>query len=91
MRESEMEAPIFTFQSRWKEELVCTCALGSFVLEMPMGVLSVYFPTESAWRHNAPSWARAHWAGIQKQLDQWCRQNKIPLYIDETAHVYECG
>lgn len=39
----------FTFQTRWKEELVCSCPLGKVVLEMPMGVASVYILTELAW------------------------------------------
>jgi hypothetical protein len=40
----------FNFAPRWKEELVCLCALGSFVLEMPIGVTSVYLPTEDVKR-----------------------------------------
>ncbi len=39
----------FKFQPRWKEELVVTGDGGQFILELPMGVLSAYLPTESAW------------------------------------------
>lgn len=27
----------FEFRPQWKEELVCSCALGSVTLDMPMG------------------------------------------------------
>lgn len=77
------------FRARWKEELVCTSRLGSFVLEMPMGILSVYFPTEDAWRERAPDWAAPHWAEILSELEAWCAASEIPLYIDESAQVYE--
>jgi hypothetical protein len=83
-----MTAPTFTFQPRWKEELVCRSALGTFILEMPMGIVSVYVPTESSWKQRAPAWARNHWDTVYVQLQAWCRANKIPLHIDESAGVY---
>jgi len=55
-----MRSPALTFQPRWKEELVCSCELGSFVVEMPMGVLSVDFPDEENWLTQAPVWAQPH-------------------------------
>lgn len=81
-------APYMTFQPRWKEELVCTSAAGSFILEMPMGVVSVYYPTEEAWAHRAPEWALPHWSEIQRQLRAWCSAQRIPLYIDDNAQVW---
>ena len=45
----------FTFQARWKEELVCTGPGGSFILELPMGVLSAYLPTEESWKEKTPN------------------------------------
>jgi hypothetical protein len=48
---------MFQFKPRWKEELVVSGPGGSFVLELPMGVLSAYLPTEETWRSKAPAWA----------------------------------
>jgi hypothetical protein len=77
-----------TFCPRWKEELVCSCDYGTFVLEMPMGVTSVYFPPQEAWAVRAPDWAKPYWLEIHQQLMEWCVSESIPLYIDETADVY---
>jgi len=74
----------FTFSPRWKEELLCSCALGSFVLEMPMGVVSVYLPSEKNWLAAAPEWAKPHWGLLETQLRQWCEQKGIPFHVDET-------
>jgi hypothetical protein len=82
-----MTVPAFTFQPRWREELVCGSPAGSFILEMTMSTLAVYYPTESAWQKRAPAWAAPHWAAIRAQLEAWCGKNKIPLHIDETASV----
>jgi len=80
--------PVFKFQARWKEELICSSSHGSFILEMPMGIVSVYLPTESVWERVAPEWAKTFWETIHKQLSEWCVKEKIPLYIDESANVY---
>jgi hypothetical protein len=78
----------FTFQPRWKEELVCSSASGTFVLEFPMGVPTVYLPDENRWKEVAPSWAVEHWPALNSQLKSWCDQNKIEFMIDRTANVY---
>lgn len=78
----------FTFQPRWKEELVCTHVGGSFVLELPMGILSAYLPTEEVWKVKAPAWARDLWPELKTQLEAWCRANEADFYIDESADVY---
>ena len=83
-----MKTLTFSFSPRWKEELVCSCALGSFLLEMPMGITSVYFPTESAWQQKAPEWARPYWTKINEQLARWCARQTIPLYVKDDAAVY---
>jgi hypothetical protein len=67
----------FTFQPRWKEELVCTGPGGSFVLELPMGVLSAYLPSEVAWRSKAPAWARELWPVLKVELEAWCEKNNV--------------
>lgn len=78
----------FTFQPRWKEELVCSCTLGEFVLEMPMGVPSVYIPTEPAWLDLAPTWARPYWSSVYVQLATWCASHGFPLHVDSSASIF---
>jgi hypothetical protein len=80
---------MFSFSPRWKEELVCEGAGGSFVLELPMGVLSAYLPTEAAWTETGPPWARDLWPQLRTELEAWCDANDARLYIDATARVFE--
>jgi hypothetical protein len=79
--------PPVQFQPRWKEELVCTLAGQSFVVELTMGVLTVYFPTQAKWEVAAPAWAKPQWARVHQDLTQWCAQQKIPLRITDDAWV----
>jgi hypothetical protein len=78
----------FKFQPRWKEELVCTGPGGSFLLELPMGILSAYLPTEAVWLEKAPSWASALWPVLSSELEAWCIENKARFIIDASASVY---
>jgi hypothetical protein len=78
----------FRFQPRWKEELVVTGSGGSFVLELPMGVLSAYLPTEAEWRRRGPGWAISLWPILKSELEAWCHENGAALYIDASADVY---
>ena len=78
----------FTFQARWKEELVCTGAGGTFVLELSMGRLSAFLPTEDAWQKKAPTWARGLWPVLKLELEFWCKASKADLVIDESARVW---
>jgi hypothetical protein len=79
---------MFKFQPRWKEELVCTGPGGIFVLELPMGVLSAYLPTEEIWRSRAPSWAIELWPTLKTELELWCKENHAQFFIHETATVW---
>lgn len=83
-----MNEQTFYFQPRWKEELVVSGPGGSFVLELPMGVLSAYMPTEAAWKTKAPPWAVDLWPVLRFELDAWCQANKAKLFVDETAGVW---
>jgi hypothetical protein len=49
-------------QPRWEEELVVTGTGGSFILELPMGILSAYLPAEHVWKKKAPEWAKTFMA-----------------------------
>lgn len=84
-----LKKAIFEFKPRWKEELVVTSKDGSFVLELPMGVLSAYLPTQDAWREKSPVWAKESWVDLKQELEVWCRENNAKLIIDATANVDE--
>ena len=79
---------MFTFQPKWKEELICTGPGGSFILELPMGILSAYLPTEEEWQRKSPAWARELWPTLRSELEAWCNANKAQFFIDATASVY---
>jgi hypothetical protein len=83
-----MAKHLFCFQPRWKEELVVTASGGSFVLELSMGMLSVYLPTEAEWQRRAPGWAISLWPNLKAELEAWCRENNSALCIDASADVY---
>lgn len=79
--------PTYTFTPRWKEELVCRCEAGQLVFEMPMGRVTVYFPTEERWSEIvvAPHWAHTRRAQILAELEVWCRNEGIPLVVTHDA------
>ena len=77
----------FKFQQRWKEELMVMGDGGQFLLELPMGVLSVYFPTESAWKAKSPEWAKDQYSELKHELEEWSLKNKAILHVNETAGV----
>lgn len=77
----------FTFTPKWKEELVCSCPEGTFVIELTMGVPHVYFPTEASWLKSAPAWAKPRWKEVREQLEAWCVRSNLPLTVDDKAWV----
>jgi hypothetical protein len=83
-----MSGPIYKLQAKWKEELICRLGEKEFVLEFPMGVPTVYFPTEEKWPGVCPSWAVGHWAALHDQLKLWCSSNNVKFIVDATANVY---
>ena len=58
-----------------------------FTVELTMGVLHVYFPTENTWNANAPEWALGLWTSARDQTMAWCQSKSIPFDIDSTAWV----
>ena len=80
--------PTFAFAARWREELVCTAAGGSFVLELTMGELAAYLPTQDAWQERAPDWAAGLWPVLHAELKAWCRQNEARLVLDPGASIH---
>jgi hypothetical protein len=83
-----MADQLFQFQPRWKEELVVSGSGGSFVLELPMGILAAYLPTETEWQRRAPVWAQALWPELKRELEDWCCKNKAQFHVDPSADVY---
>ena len=83
-----MKSPVFSFTPKWKEILQCRSPVGAFDIEMTMGVMRVYFPTEDIWRQHTPDWMAACYTPILSQLQHWCAENDIPLYIEESAHIH---
>ena len=75
------------FHPRWKEELVCTMDGHQFIVELTMGVLTVYFPTKERWQASAPEWAKGHWDRVHEDLSAWCEGQGWPLKIEENAWV----
>mgnify|MGYP000172405969 CR=1 FL=1 len=75
--------PQFIFMPKWKEELVCSCDSGQLVFEMPMGRVTVLFPTEDRWNEIIvpPHWARTRRGEILTELEDWCRNEGIPLVV----------
>lgn len=81
----ERAVPTFSFQPRWKEELVCTCALGAFLLDLPMGRPTVYAPTAASWAAHAPGWAQGLHDAFCAELETWCAARGLPLVFADDA------
>jgi len=81
----------FTFHPRWKEELVVAGPGGTFVLELPMGVLSACLPTQDVWQSKAPEWARELWPVLRTELEAWCNANNAQFCIEARAAVWREG
>ncbi len=82
-----MSETVFQFEPRWKEELVVTGPGGAFVLEMPMGILSVNLPSAAAWAETAPDWARDLRPVLHAELTQWCLDHHADLYVSHSHGV----
>lgn len=77
----------FQFTPRWKEELVVVGPGGSFILELPMGELTAYLPSEEVWPAVAPEWAVDLWPTLRAELGHWCQDFRARLVISPTATV----
>ncbi len=75
------------YQPRWKEMFDGFLGDHRFTIEITMGVLHVYFPTEETWERSAPPWAQSMWACARDSAIQWADDNSIPFDIDHAAWV----
>lgn len=82
-----MASHMFRFTARWKEELVVVGPGGSFILELPMGILTARLPTEQVWPTVAPVWAVDLWPVLKAELERWCTASNADLEIDPSATV----
>ena len=77
----------FTYQPKWKEELVGSYGEHKFIVELTMGKLGVYFPEEAKWESAAPAWAKGKWSEARDETIAWCEAQRIPFVIDQAAWV----
>lgn len=77
----------FEFNIRWKEELDGFVDGHRFTLEITMGSLHVYFPSEETWERSAPDWAKGMWPDASEAAARWATNNSIPFEVDERAWV----
>jgi hypothetical protein len=82
-----MASHTFRFTARWKEELVVNGPGGSFILELPKGVLTARLPAERVWPAVAPDWAVDLWPVLKAELEKWCAANGADLQIDPSATI----
>jgi hypothetical protein len=85
----EAQGVRYTFEPRWKDELICGGAKGKFVLDFKMdgGAGPVYFPNEEAWEESCPAWAKGEWGVVKEQLVEWCREKKVKIKEDGLFEV----
>ena len=81
----------FTFQPRWKEELVVGCTDGKFVLEHPMGVSTVILPAQDVWVGSAPDWAINEYPTLKQELSEWCMSHGVVLEVNSTSVIEWLG
>ena len=77
----------FSFQPKWKEELVCSTPWAIFTVELTMGVLHVYFPDEAKWKKALPEHLHAKWGEVVQELERWCKKESIPLSLVPDAWI----
>ena len=78
---------MYSFKPRWKEELVCETPHADFVIEITMGELHVYFPTQERWLSLVPECLHSEYNQIIQELENWCRKQNIPFTCDFQAWV----
>lgn len=77
----------FTFNIRWKEELDGFVDGHRFTVEITMGSLHVYFPSEEIWEKNAPEWAKGMWQEASDATARWAAGQSIPFEIADNTWV----
>ena len=75
------------YRAKWKELLVGLIGNHSFSVEMTMGTLHVYFPTEEKWNESAPQWAIGQYGIAREEVINWCSKEEIPVTFESHAWV----
>lgn len=76
-----------TYRSRWKEMLDGFYGPHQFTVEMTLGELHVFFPTEERWNRTAPAWAQGLWKKARDGAEAWGKAKSIPFSVDPGAWV----
>ena len=75
------------YTPRWKEELIGVLEGNQFVVELTMGRLHVYFPSESTWESSAPDWAKGKYLLARTAAEDWSSKNDSDFTVDENAWI----
>lgn len=75
------------YMPRWKEELVGVLDGNQFLVELTMGRLHAYFPTESTWESSAPGWAKGKYLLARTAAEEWARNNGSDFTVDDGAWI----
>lgn len=75
------------YEPKWKEELVGVLDGNRFVVELTMGRLHVYFPTESAWESSAPVWAKGKYMLARDAAEKWADENESGFTVEDNAWI----
>ncbi len=67
---------MYKFQARWKEELVCSGPMGEFILDLPMGILTVCIPDKNVWDAKFPGF---DFDDFKRQVEAWALNNNAKL------------
>ena len=62
---------------------------GSFCIDLAMGVLTAFLPTEQDWPEKAPKWAHGLYPILKEELEAWCGANNARLVIDDSGVVFD--
>ncbi len=76
------------YHAAWRETLIGTYEEHHFHVELTMGKLHVYFPSEQKWIKTSPEWAADLWKDAVDTARKWCEKEKIPFSIDDNGWFY---
>ena len=75
------------YEGRWKEELHGFAGDLHFIVELAMGRLHTYFPTEENWQSCAPAEAKNLWKNARDAAENWSQENDAAFDVDQGAWV----
>ena len=79
------------YEAKWKEELHGFAGDHHFVVELTMGRLHTYFPTEENWQKNAPPALTDSWKDAKTAAEEWSQANFAAFDVVPDAWVEFVG